>query len=291
MSITSKLPKFQTVNVTILLVGGHQYTLLLKSESPLLHNLLNAIAAQSQLLVAGSAQLFEVPLNESGQTLWFSSQQLVGVVTQPQVSNETAEPIVPSGYAQIHNFLSPAETNRLLEYVAQRESDFIPSGSYNQANDYRSSKVLASFPEFYQIIRQRIIAVLPHILPRLKLPQFPVSFIEAQLTAHNDGDYYKIHRDNGRPETASRELTYVYYFHRQPKSFAGGELKIYDGKVINNRYARADSFKIIEPSHNTIVFFLSRYLHEVLPIVCPSKRFGDGRFTINGWVHRDQQSI
>ncbi|MGB8690572.1 MAG: proline hydroxylase, partial [Microcoleus sp.] len=34
------------------------------------------------------------------------------------------------------------------------------------------------------------------------------------------------------------------------------------------------------------VFFLSRYMHEVLPVSCPSKAFADSRFTINGWVRR-----
>ncbi len=45
-------------------------------------------------------------------------------------------------------------------------------------------------------------------------------------------------------------------------------------------------FRAIEPMDNSVVFFRSRYaLHEVMKVHCPSDDFGDGRFTINGWVH------
>lgn len=36
-----------------------------------------------------------------------------------------------------------------------------------------------------------------------------------------------------------------------------------------------------------IIFFLSRYMHEVLPVKCPSRNFADSRFTINGWIRSD----
>jgi Rps23 Pro-64 3,4-dihydroxylase Tpa1-like proline 4-hydroxylase len=63
-------------------------------------------------------------------------------------------------------------------------------------------------------------------------------------------------------------------------------LLIYDSKIENNFYVNADSYQAVEPRNNSIVFFLSRYLHEVLPVSCPSKAFADSRFTINGWVRR-----
>jgi Rps23 Pro-64 3,4-dihydroxylase Tpa1-like proline 4-hydroxylase len=118
------------------------------------------------------------------------------------------------------------------------------------------------------------------------MPPFVVSQIEAQLTAHNDGQFYKVHNDNGSQDTATRELTYVYYFYQDPKPFTGGELVIYDSKVQNNYYVQAESYKMVEPRNNSIVFFLSRYMHEVLPIRCPSQEFVNSRFTINGWIRR-----
>ena len=40
----------------------------------------------------------------------------------------------------------------------------------------------------------------------------------------------------------------------------------------------------IEPLCGSIVFFPSECLHEVAPVACGAD-FGDGRFTVNGWVH------
>ena len=40
----------------------------------------------------------------------------------------------------------------------------------------------------------------------------------------------------------------------------------------------------IEPLCGSIVFFPSECLHEITPVACGAD-FGDGRFTVNGWVH------
>ena len=194
--------------------------------------------------------------------------------------------ILVSNYLQIDDFLPREEKRRLLNYVLAEEAEFVPTSTSTEEVNYRRSRVLYSFPDFAELISDRIYASLPNIFNQLELPTFEVSHIEAQLTAHNDGNYFKIHNDNGSSDTVTRELTYVYYFYREPKSFLGGELVIYDSKIENSYYANAESFKTIEPRNNSIVFFLSRYMHEVLPVNCLSRSFQDSRFTINGWIHR-----
>ncbi|BAY62724.1 putative oxidoreductase, 2OG-Fe(II) oxygenase family [Calothrix brevissima NIES-22] len=194
--------------------------------------------------------------------------------------------ILPSKYLQIDNFLTSEEHRQLLEYVWQQEANFVNTSTSTNEVNYRQSKVLYYFHDFSQLILQKIEAVLPEVIDKLGIPAFTSNYIESQLTAHNDGNYYKIHNDNGSPETSLREITYVYYFHQEPKNFSGGELLIYDSKIANSFYVNADSFKKIEPRNNSIVFFLSRYMHEVLPVVCPSRVFADSRFTINGWINR-----
>ena len=87
----------------------------------------------------------------------------------------------------------------------------------------------------------------------------------------------------------SRELTFVYYFYQDPKPFSGGELRFYDHKIENDVEVRADSFRIIEPHHNSLVVFRSCYHHEVLPIQCASQAFVHSRFTINGWIRRQPE--
>jgi Rps23 Pro-64 3,4-dihydroxylase Tpa1-like proline 4-hydroxylase len=283
----------QDIKVKLLLTGGHQYTLYLKSDAPLLQSLMTTLVSRSHKQEAIVSYLFQIPIEEGRASLCFPSDQLVGLVTEPSVFWQQSEPAKPntpevlaSDYVQIDNFLTLEEKNQLIDYVLQHESAFVPTTTSTDDLDYRRSMILHSFPDFSKLITKRIKAILPDVFRKLKLSPFPVSEIETQLTSHNDGNYYKIHNDNGSLDTAPRELTYVYYFHREPKSFSGGELLIYDSKIENNFYVNADSYQAVEPRNNSIVFFLSRYLHEVLPVSCPSKAFADSRFTINGWVRR-----
>ncbi|PSB20526.1 hypothetical protein C7B65_06350 [Phormidesmis priestleyi ULC007] len=194
--------------------------------------------------------------------------------------------ILVSNYLQIDDFLTREDKKRLLNYVFAEEAEFVPTSTSTDETNYRRSSVLYSFPDFAELMSDRIYSSLSTIFNKLELPTFESSHIEAQLTAHNEGNYYKVHNDNGSSGTATRELTYVYYFYREPKSFLGGELVIYDSKIENGYYTNAESFKTIEPRNNSIVFFQSRYMHEVLPVNCPSRSFQDSRFTINGWIHR-----
>jgi len=71
------------VKVTILLAGGHQYTLPMKSDSQLLLNLLKLVAAQSDPQNQNVSRLLQLPINGKQQALWFTSQNLVGIITEP----------------------------------------------------------------------------------------------------------------------------------------------------------------------------------------------------------------
>jgi Rps23 Pro-64 3,4-dihydroxylase Tpa1-like proline 4-hydroxylase len=285
------MQKPQEIEVTVLLTGGHQHSLLVQPDDPLLRRLF-AVLLDTQNT---APEVFQLPVQRGRAMLCFRSDRLVGLMTDPpiviQPQPDAIEPsveetIVPSEYVQIDHFLSPAEHKRLLNYTLQQRKAFVPTTTSTNVNNYRESMVLHSFPEFSDILSQKVAAVVPDILNKLGQPPFTIDQIEAQLTAHNDGNFYKIHNDSGCPITATRELTYVYYFNREPKSFTGGELVIYDSKIQNNYFVQAESFKAVEPRNNSIVFFLSRCMHEVLPVKCPSQAFADSRFTINGWVRR-----
>jgi hypothetical protein len=145
--------------------------------------------------------------------------------------------------------------------------------------DWRRSTVLPldHFADFAARIERAINDRLPDVLAQLTIPAFATGPLEIQLTSHNDGEYYRWHTDNGLPETASRMVTFVYYFHREPKPFSGGECVIYgsDGATT-----------VIEPRNDSLLLFDASTKHEVKPVSCRSGRFEDGRFTLNGWVHR-----
>ncbi len=126
---------------------------------------------------------------------------------------------------------------------------------------------------------------MPRILPALRVPPITVGRVEAQVTASVDGSFFGIHTDADYDKVPKRYLTYVYYFNRHPKGFPGGELRVYDDVLRNNKLARAETFSVIEPRHNRIVFFWARTMHEVARVDVPSRAFADARFTVNGWVN------
>ncbi len=310
MTYTEQPIKPQDIKVKILLTGGHQCTVVLKSDTPLLHSLIKTLVDRTQPTV-GFSTLFQIPIDDGRSSLSFPGEHLVGLVTEPPINLQQEQPQQPaiplkipaeipaeipapapvnddliSRYAQIDNFLKSAEKNKLIKYVLAKESEFVTTSTSTNAEDYRRSMVLHSFPEFSALMVNRIKAILPDVLRKLNLPSFTLGDIEAQLTLHNDNNFYKLHNDSGSPDTATRFFTYVYYFNRDPKAFSGGELLIYDSKVENNFYVADETFRTVEPRNNSIVFFLSRYMHEVLRVSCPSKAFADSRFTINGWVRK-----
>lgn len=192
----------------------------------------------------------------------------------------------------LEEFLAPTEMSALRAFAMNREADFVASEVIGQQaearhdTDFRRSRVLFDVSEVYPIVTDRIMSVLPHVLSRLEITPFPISQIELQVTASNDSEWFKAHHDSGQGGSGSREVTFVYYCHREPRSFTGGQLRMY-GPVDDADSPQAQlGATTITPVQNSIVFFPSHYLHEVLPTHCESRQFADSRLTYNGWLHR-----
>ena len=115
-------------------------------------------------------------------------------------------------------------------------------------------------------------------LPRLRMREPSKCWVELAMTAYLPGGFFDRHLDDGRHPT-TRMVNFVYYFHRQPKRFSGGELLLYDGDGTG-------AFTLIEPRHNSIVFYPASGIHEVATVHGDSADFGDARFAIHGWLHR-----
>ena len=186
----------------------------------------------------------------------------------------------------LEEFFAPAEVARLWTYAMDRQADFVPSevvsdSDSRQDDEYRRSRVLFDVAEIYPLVTERVLHVLPLVLERLGLAPFGIREIELQVTASNDAEWFRAHRDSdgGHGPASDRELTFVYYCHREPPAFTGGELRMY-GPVEHGEQ------QLITPVQNSIVFFPSHYLHEVMPTYCPSGQFEDSRLTYNGWLHR-----
>lgn len=196
----------------------------------------------------------------------------------------------------IDGFLGSSEAAALLEFALRHEGEFetgkvvLPEAESGGISDpaRRKSKVLLDLQEHYGVVTERIKSVLPQVFKALRYPPFRVAQVEAQLTASNHGEFFRAHNDNAAEHLRGREITFVYYFYREPKSFTGGELRIYNTHAEGNGYVEGESCRTISPIRNRMVFFPSSLIHEVLPIDCPSRMFAHSRFTVNGWLHNAQ---
>ena len=190
-------------------------------------------------------------------------------------------------------FLTPAELNALRRYVLEEEARFqisevLSPGVTGSAIDYehRRSRVLMDLAGHERMIVDRLLTCLPRVLQKWGRDPFRISRVETQATASNHGDFFRCHSDNAADEVASREITFVYFFHSEPKQFTGGELRIYDSRRQNENYVPTANYRTIVPEQNQLVLFASGLCHEITPVDCPSGRFADGRFTVNGWIHK-----
>ena len=174
--------------------------------------------------------------------------------------------------------------DELIQFAIDQQPRFVPTSITTNSErypDHRNSLVLYDVPTWMQDL---VTSLAPEALNELGHPTFFISRLEAQLTAHNDNNYYKIHSDNGCSRTNNRKLTFVYYFYREPKVFTGGDLVVYDTRIEEGRLVNVGLSQVYEPKNNSIVFFLSSYLHEVKPVKCPTLLFENSRFTVNGWI-------
>jgi SM-20-related protein len=179
-----------------------------------------------------------------------------------------------ASYIRLPEFLSPEENLQIFDYANFHQLSFVDSKVTPDAVNFRRSAVLYDLDDIGIKFESRIGELMPEVLEQFSiLPPTQLRF-ETQLTVSNDGDFFKPHIDNGTLEISHRIVTYVYYFHRVPQAYRGGQLRLYDLEL----------FKDLNPKNNLLVLFPSWVLHEVLPVICPSRQFADGRFTINGWV-------
>lgn len=195
----------------------------------------------------------------------------------------------------LEEFLAPGEMAALREFASAHEDEFVASEVLSDDEDghqdsqVRRSRVLFEVDDIRWLITDRVMAVYPWVVQRLGQQPFDVGQLELQVTSSNDGEWFKAHRDSGHGPVQSRWLTFVYYCHREPRPFSGGELRMFgaadDGADADDPDVQAHALTVCPPQ-NSIVFFPSHYLHEVMPVSCPSGRFEDSRLTVNGWLHR-----
>ncbi|MGN6717150.1 MAG: 2OG-Fe(II) oxygenase [Candidatus Binatia bacterium] len=195
----------------------------------------------------------------------------------------------PPAHGRVASWLGPEMVRRLLDFARTNRDGFRPSTVWDAIGrekkldlTCRRSYKAKFFGELREELQAAARAALPEMCRQLGSGQFEPSEFEIEMVAHGDGAFFAEHLDRSMgPELGRRLISAVYYFHRMPKSFSGGVLRIYP---LAGR-KKSQAFAEIEPMNDTLVFFPSWFPHEVLPVKCPSGKFEDSRFAINCWIH------
>ena len=191
-------------------------------------------------------------------------------------------------FVRMTDFLPSALRDRLLRDVPAASERFAPGSVTTGADEGINLKVrnvLVLDEPTRREVRSRFLpklrTVLPEVQRRLRVEDLDMERIEMTVTALLNGGFYAAHRDAAdHLETRDRLVSYVCYFHRAPRPFVGGDLLLHDA---GRPAVSARAFSRIEPLCDSIVFFPSDCLHEITPVACGAE-FGDGRFTVNGWI-------
>ena len=289
----------RNVEIEVTLTGGETHASVVPSNSPLLRDLYTGLASNQPGVGQQPGELIQLPIDEGRAAISFMSTSVVSVMSRPAVliqsqpqavAQDAASSTSPAPpYVCIDDFLTPAENEQLLQYALENEGRFegssvlhAPGRDPNES--YRRSHVLFAIKDtrWKQVFIERLKLHLPHIAATLGIPNLPFQATEIQLTASNDGDFFKRHADadHNQKAVAPRIVTFVYYLHRMPKPYSGGDLLLYSHEF-------GGPVTAVPPHNNCLVSFASSRLHEVDLVRCPSRAFEDSRFTVNGWLRSD----
>ncbi|MCW3846655.1 2OG-Fe(II) oxygenase [Sphingomonas sp. LB-2] len=198
---------------------------------------------------------------------------------------ETPPPVMLP-YLRIAGFLDAGEHAALLEWTLANEARFAPAQLAGGLVEPKARIALAlrDLGPSAPILTERLRAAASEWSAALRTTPFETSEVELELAAHNDGAHFTLHADtyaSSQPARGDRMLSAVYYFHRQPRGFEGGSLRLHRLGA-----APGDPGLDIAPDDNSLVVFPSWGPHEVLRVSCPSRAFADSRFAVNGWIYR-----
>ena len=292
------MSKGREIRLRIQLAEGHTCEATLSEDAAELRTLYAALA-----LPTPANEFVQIPLDGGRSACSFRASQLVSIVSEPPVVVEprTGEPalnlnlrqesaphsrLCRARYLVIDDFLCPAEHKDMLALATASEKNFKAGTVAGDDPEHRQNLVIPSFGDsaHAKLIQNRVLVWYPLLARALGMPVVPLGFVESQLTAARTRQFYKLHADLG-PD-CPRVLSCIYYVHRQPRGFAGGELRLYDCIEQGGESRPADTFEVVDPVSNRFVAFPSGEFHEAMPVRCPSGEFADSRFAITTWLHR-----
>ena len=196
--------------------------------------------------------------------------------------------IWPAPFVQTRNFLTPEQCDRLSILAAEGSARLVPARTGRKEAARVNPEVRITlqaddqvFQDFSPWFSQKIRSCVPEVLARLRMEDIGRYGIQMNMRVYPTGGFYRAHSDGLFDPDHPRKLSFVYFFHREPRRFSGGDLLLYDTDTDTARCSLG-VFSRIVPLRNSIVFFPSGSWHEVTPVQYETDNLEDGRWAVNG---------
>ena len=181
--------------------------------------------------------------------------------------------LIAARYVQQLDLLTPAEHQRLLEYVRDDERDgwhvrtCRPHGpdSWLDTSDRPRTLPDARRDDVWDMFERRLRALLPWVRQQLDVRHFALGRIEWRATRSDRHGTFVPRMTAGEKEPAPGPRIFGVYFLRAGASPHGGELRLYDTWQTESSRVDAASYTSLRPIDNSIVFWLRGESHEFFP--------------------------
>ena len=126
-----------------------------------------------------------------------------------------------------------------------------------------------------EFLTNRILEILPSLFTALDIEPFALADMPLTLVNGLDGHCGLPHADSidGR-----FRISLLYYFHREPRAFRGGNLEFYDADPASPNGHSDEALTRIDQEDNLLIAFPSQTFHGITEVQCDSEDFADGRF-------------
>ena len=214
---------------------------------------------------------------------WLHAMLLAG---ERQLPFAPPSGVWPAPFVHIENFLPRAEHEHMCAIALSLAADFA-GGRVGPPEDRRIDEShrrglavdhVAS-DRFGTTLVPRCLALLPSIRRRLRLnPRTADRAVGVSLAAYPHGGFAGPHCDTGPRPYPRLQLHCVYFFHRDPRAFSGGDLLLYDTDVETGDYDRF-AFSRIVPASNSLLVLPTSCYHEVTQVTSRSTALADARLS------------
>lgn len=197
----------------------------------------------------------------------------------------------PAPFVIFDNFLAQEERDCFWQTAMGSKEAFFDAGircnnGRTIDHDRRISSTLALGKADKDLFYQKIQPRLDELRSLFLMPKMSYKKMEIKMTAHSQGGFFNIHQDGFTDvQGSTRHLSWLYYFHLQPKRYSGGDLILFDStRVLKTHRFHEEKYTRYIPVDNQLVCFPSYFYHGVTPVELLQPGFESNRFAISGHI-------